>query len=524
MKKFEILDCTFRDGGYYTSWNFSQNLAEEYFRTVSKLPISVVELGYLSHNNDLNGPFYHMNKNLLAKAKQILRKNQKIYGMVNFKEIKKIRDLENLLNENIKFLDGIRLAVSPYNLDALIKIINPLKKKYKKISFNVNLMYLSKWKNDDKLLEKTISKLSHKVNTVSFVDSYGALLPSEVDVFFKKLKKFPLNFKVGCHFHNNCGLALANTLQAKELGCEIVDSTFKGMGRGAGNAETELLLAINADKSNKIYGFELSNLLEKFEIMKKNLKWGSSFIYAYAANSGYSQSEIMDLMQKRRLDPGTALKAIHNKKRSIKNNYVFRNLKVLNFLKNSKHPSPVLIGGSPSLVEFGENLFKNMNSKTPIILSGSRALFNFYNLQIKIKNPLILVLSGSEIKKINTPKNKKIFNQLNIFSLLAEEDFLPKNLNFKRNKITTLTAVGLNPLLIVGLTLLKLKIKKMFIAFFEGNPNEDRGLVVMEETGASVKILKQKGLKIYSITESFLNVERINPWINDKLFYSNKKK
>ena len=42
---------------------------------------------------------------------------------------------------------------------------------------------------------------------------------------------------------------------------------------------------------------------------------GKFFVYAYAANSGFSQSEIMDLMQKRRLDPGTALKAIHNKKR-----------------------------------------------------------------------------------------------------------------------------------------------------------------------------------------------------------------
>ena len=45
--------------------------------------------------------------------------------MVNFKEIKKIKDLDMLLKKNIKFLDGIRLAVSPYKLDTLIKIINP---------------------------------------------------------------------------------------------------------------------------------------------------------------------------------------------------------------------------------------------------------------------------------------------------------------------------------------------------------------------------------------------------------------
>ena len=64
----------------------------------------------------------------------------------------------------------------------------------------------------------------------------------------------------------------------------------------------------------------------------------------------------------------------------------------------------------------------------------------------------------------------------------------------------------------------------MFIAYFEGNPNEDRGLVVMKETDESVKNLKQRGLKIYSITKSFLDVKRINPWVNDKFFYSNKKK
>ena len=82
-----------------------------------------------------------------------------------------------------------------------------------------------------------------------------------------------------------------------ELGCEV-DSTFKGMGRGAGNAETELLLAINADKSNKIYGFELSNPFEKFEIMKKDLN-GEVHLFTRMAKSGYPQNEVMDLSRKK---------------------------------------------------------------------------------------------------------------------------------------------------------------------------------------------------------------------------------
>ena len=70
------------------------------------------------------------------------------------------------------------------------------------------------------------------------------------------------------------------------------------MGRGAGNAETELLLASNHSREIKISGFEFNNLLEEFEKMKSKLNWGSSYAYAYAASNGYSQSEMMDLIQR----------------------------------------------------------------------------------------------------------------------------------------------------------------------------------------------------------------------------------
>ena len=48
--------------------------------------------------------------------------------------------------------------------------------------------------------------------------------------------------------------------------------------------------------------------------MRKNLKCGvAQLSYAYAANMGYSQSKMMDLLQKRRLDTSVALQAISSK-------------------------------------------------------------------------------------------------------------------------------------------------------------------------------------------------------------------
>ena len=99
----KVLDCTLRDGGYYTGWNFSKNLFENYLKTVSKLNISIIELGYLSDAKDDNGLFYHLNKKILKRAKSLIRKDQKIFAMINFKEIKSIQQIDNLLADKKKF-------------------------------------------------------------------------------------------------------------------------------------------------------------------------------------------------------------------------------------------------------------------------------------------------------------------------------------------------------------------------------------------------------------------------------------
>ena len=509
----KILDCTLRDGGYYTDWNFSKSLIDNYLTTVSKLPISIIELGYLSSEEDQNGQFYHLNRALLSKAKAVLRKDQKLFAMINFKEVRNKKHLEKLIEKKVNFLDGVRFAVAPKDLNKTISFLNPIIEKYKKkISFNINLMYLSKWLNDEKFIKQALSILDKKIETVSFVDSFGALTPEEVKEFLKKIKKISkksINF--GGHFHNNCGLALANSITANKYGCEIVDSTFRGMGRGAGNAETELLIATSNEKKNKISGFELNNLLEIFEDLKKDMKWGSSFAYAFAATNGFSQSVMMNLMQKRRLDPGTAVKVISNKFNQS-NEIKFKNLKNLSKLKKTNFP--IMIGGSPSLLDYGEYFFDKIEKSTPIILSGSRALFNFIKLEIIIKNPLILILSGSEIKKISYIKNKKILRNLNLYGIIAEEDFLPKQLNFFKNlKIVKSNSVALNPVLLFGKACLNKKIKKLFLAFFDGNPEEEKGRIVMKETQESVDLLLNKGLKIFTYTKSFLNLKQMNPWL-----------
>ena len=43
---FKILDCTLRDGGYYTNWDFSSEVVDSYIQSMNQLPIDYLEVGY----------------------------------------------------------------------------------------------------------------------------------------------------------------------------------------------------------------------------------------------------------------------------------------------------------------------------------------------------------------------------------------------------------------------------------------------------------------------------------------------
>ena len=68
----KILDCTLRDGGYYTDWFFDSSLVEIYLKTISNSPIDIIELVYISNQKDHYGPFFHLNNNLINYSRKFL--------------------------------------------------------------------------------------------------------------------------------------------------------------------------------------------------------------------------------------------------------------------------------------------------------------------------------------------------------------------------------------------------------------------------------------------------------------------
>jgi isopropylmalate/homocitrate/citramalate synthase len=106
------------------------------------------------------------------------------------------------------------------------------------------------------------------MDSLVLVDTFGVCTPEAIRYFTRKARD-QLNKPIEAHFHNDFGLATANTLAAVCEGAEIVHTTVNAIGERMGNADLsevalalEALYGINLDlKYEKLY--ELSKLVEK---------------------------------------------------------------------------------------------------------------------------------------------------------------------------------------------------------------------------------------------------------------------
>ncbi|AZV45234.1 4-hydroxy-2-oxovalerate aldolase [Peribacillus asahii] len=95
----------------------------------------------------------------------------------------------------------------------------------------------------EKLVEQAKLMESYGADNVYVVDSAGYLLPDQVRERIRALKQ-SVGINIGFHGHNNLSLAMANTLAAIEEGATRIDGSVRCLGAGAGNTQTEVLVAV----------------------------------------------------------------------------------------------------------------------------------------------------------------------------------------------------------------------------------------------------------------------------------------
>ena len=308
----KILDCTLRDGGYYTNWDFDKAIVDAYIGGTNILPIDYLEIGYRNNpSKEYLGKYGYCP---IFELEDLRKKSQKkLAVMLNEKNVT-LKDLDYLLSPIDGLIDMVRLAIDPNNFDRAVKLAEIIKKRGFEVGFNT--MYMSKWKE----YEGFISKLKN-VNGIAdlfcMVDSYGGVYPDDVQEMLLIVKE-NVTCPVGFHGHNNLELGLINTLTAINNGVDFVDTTILGMGRGAGNLKTELLLTYMNKNSGLDVDFNvLGDIILAFSGLLKKYEWGTNLPYMLSGANSLPQKDVMDWVSNRVYSFNSIVRALDNKKEKI---------------------------------------------------------------------------------------------------------------------------------------------------------------------------------------------------------------
>ena len=360
----QILDCTLRDGGYYTDWDFNPATVDAYINAMNGLPIDCLELGYRNNpQKEYLGKFGYCPLSVLKHIRENSRK--KLAVMLNEKSTRP-EDLDHLVKPLVGIVDMIRLAVDPKNLDRAIELAVHVKALGFEVAFN--MMYMSKWDQYEGLYEK-LPKMNGVVTIFNMVDSYGSVIPDDVKSIIALLRKH-LTCKIGYHGHNNLQLGLINTLTAIECGVDSVDATILGMGRGAGNLNMELLLTyLNKHVGLKVNFNELGDAIQAFQPLYEKYHWGTSLPYMISGANSFPQKEVMDWVSNRVYSFNSIVRALDNRKDKKEDNAKYPVLEA-----GRKFRQVLVIGGGNTVADHIEAIreYLDRNPETAIVLSTAR--------------------------------------------------------------------------------------------------------------------------------------------------------
>ena len=246
-----VLDCTLRDGGYVNGWEFSHVQISKITKSLNQSNVDIIELGYLNDKKGMN-----VNSTLFDSLKSVdvaigeLDLTAQLVVMIDLFAF----DVDKLPHKSKTRVDGIRLAFHQKDIDEAALVAEII------IALGYQLFFQPMvTKNyDDNEFTTLIKKANAlKVYALYVVDSFGSMTLGEFQKYINLANdNLDENVKLGYHSHNNMQLAFSNAIDLCTSNIDrevILDSSIYGMGRGAGNLNTELICDYLNKNNNKEY-------------------------------------------------------------------------------------------------------------------------------------------------------------------------------------------------------------------------------------------------------------------------------
>lgn len=303
MKRIELLDCTLRDGAYIVNAEFGENAIKGIIANLQNAHVDIIECGWLKDTPHKPGTsFFHLPDDLKQYMTGPKNKYSTYVMMIDYNRY----DCSQLPECDGETIDAIRVVFPKDKVAEGVALVDVIRNKgYKVYLQAANTLGYS----DAELLQLVDAVNAVKPEGLSIVDTFGAMYPNDLMRIMTLVNNnLDKDIKLGFHSHNNQQLSYAlsmqfiNDMMRMSNRTIVIDSSLCGMGRGAGNTNTELI----TQYINNFYegNYDLNVIMDTIDVymtkfMEEN-SWGYSIPYSIAGMYGCHVNNVAYLLDTHR--------------------------------------------------------------------------------------------------------------------------------------------------------------------------------------------------------------------------------
>jgi 2-isopropylmalate synthase len=263
MRTIQIYDTTLRDGTQGEGISLSLHDKLQITQRLDEIGVDYVEGGYpLSNEKDVE---------YFQRARELGLKHAKVcaFGMTRRRGIKAADDpgmqalhesgapVCTVVGKTWDFhaTEVLRVTLEE-NLDMIADSVRFLHEAGHEVIYDAE-HFFDGWKANPEYAAKTIQAAAQAgAQLVVLCDTNGGSLPEEISKLVQDAQAAlqTLGISVGIHCHNDCDVAVANSLAAVDAGAVQVQGTINGFGERCGNAD---LISVIANLGVKKQGYQV---------------------------------------------------------------------------------------------------------------------------------------------------------------------------------------------------------------------------------------------------------------------------
>jgi len=391
MKNIKILDCTLRDGGRIIDCAFDNAVIRNLAKELTDANIDIIEMGFLRDHKLVE---YHENSTFFTETAQIIpfipkeKRNAMYVAFIDFG----MYDFSKLEKCDNSSVTGIRVGFTKTQFENQYQEIKDSLRRVKEQGYALFVQGVNSLAYSDRELLDLIDMMNEiQPYSYGIVDTYGAMYLEDM-VHLYNLVDYNLDSRIciDIHSHNNFQLSFAFAQQIIALANDkrrvILDATLNGMGKCAGNLNTELIVDFLARK--KSYDYDTDIILDAIDRylypLKRQYEWGYSIPAFMAGIYKAHPNNIIYLTEKYRLNSKDIKYIISGIEEKTRQRYdydniqkVYRNYcacrvddaKTLEYLEMYLRDKPVLVMAPGKTIEdYQEEIRKYILQASPVII------------------------------------------------------------------------------------------------------------------------------------------------------------